>query len=164
LIQVGRVGVAGHAAADTQVEVAGVGPGGRVHGPQLAREGAAGYQPAAGQGQIGDLAGGELGVEGGVDGPGGRVQLGHAAPGHAVDAGEGAPIHSEAPSLATFGVMLAGLALTTAPSPIDAEPTVGTAARAAQRPTETRMARSDGMSTRILTSRPRQADHAVALR
>jgi hypothetical protein len=44
--------------------------------------------------------------------------------------------------LATFGVTLAGLALTTTPSPIDAEPTVGTVARATQRPSGTRMARS----------------------
>jgi hypothetical protein len=44
--------------------------------------------------------------------------------------------------LATFGVTLAGLELTTAPSPIDAGATVGTAARATQRPSGTRVARS----------------------
>ncbi len=39
--------------------------------------------------------------------------------------------------LATFGVKLAGLALTTVPSPIDAEATVGTAATATLRPSAT---------------------------
>ena len=81
--------------------------------------------------------------------------------------------------LATFGVKLAGLALTTVPSAIDAEATAGTAARTMLRPSATSMVRGvrllngtklaapslprwcptgvvspghDGMSARILSS------------
>jgi len=54
--------------------------------------------------------------------------------------------------LATFGVKLAGLALTTVPSPIDAEATVGTAAIATLRPSATSRGRSVRLRNRTTSA------------